>query len=146
MLYDIHNSAAATFEKALEEILAAVKQNSQIPLRVVIFGAPTSNDEYLKQRQQIEQAYREAYPAESRPLVAYVAHAPMDATLVAEVTYWEQEIKSIERHQDYIVIDNDYIFTAGLYSDIKLHTTTQSISSDIYLSINCLIPMTVFPL
>ena len=126
MLYDIHYSAAATFEKALEEILAAVKQNSQTPLRVVIFGAPTSNDEYLKQRQQIEQAYREAYPVESRPLVAYVAHAPMDATLVAEVTYWEQMPKSIEYNDDYIVIDNDYILSGGLFSDIKLHTGLQA--------------------
>ena len=115
MLYDIHHSAAATFEEALEEIIAAVKQKSQQPLRIVIFGAPHSNGDYLKQRQQIEQTCQEAYPAESRPLVAYVAHAPMDATLVAEVTYWAQEIKSIESHQDYIVIDNDYIFTAGLY-------------------------------
>ena len=126
MLYDIHHSAAATFDKALEEILAAVKQNSQTPLRVVIFGAPTSNDEYLKQRQQIEQAYREAYPAESRPLVAYVAHAPMDATLVAEVTYWEQTPKSIEYNDDYIVIDNDYILSGGLYSDIEFHTGLQA--------------------
>lgn len=126
MLYDIHHSAAATFEKALEEILAAVKQNSQTPLRVVIFGAPKSNDEYLKQRQQIEQAYREAYPAESRPMVAYVAHAPMDATLVAEVTYWEQTPKSIEYNDDYIVIDNDYILSGGLSSDIKLHTGHQA--------------------
>ena len=126
MLYDIHHSAAATFEEALEKIIAAVKQKSQQPLRIVIFGAPHSNGDYLKQRQQIEQAYREAYPAESRPLVAYVAHAPMDATLVAEVTYWEQEIKSIERHQDYIVIDNNYILSAGLYSDIELHTGEQA--------------------
>ena len=126
MLYDIHHSAAATFERALEEILAAVKQNSQTPLRIVLFGAPKSNDEYLKQRQQIEQASREAYPAESRPLVAYVAHAPMDATLTAEVTYWEQTPKSIEYNDDYIVIDEDYILSGGLYSDIELHTGLQA--------------------
>ena len=126
MLYDIHHSAAATFERALEEILAAVKQNSQTPLRIVIFGAPKSNDEYLKHRQQIEQAYREAYPAESRPLVAYVAHAPLDATLTAEVAYWEQTPASIEYNDDYIVIDNDYILSGGLYSDLGLHTGLQA--------------------
>jgi hypothetical protein len=126
MLYDIHQSAAATFERALEEILAAVKQNSQTPLRIVFFGAPKSNDEYLKHRQQIEQAYREAYPAESRPLVAYVAHAPMDATLTAEVTYWEQTPTSIEYNDDYIVIDENYILSGGLYSDLGLHTGQQA--------------------
>lgn len=126
MLYDIHQSTAATFERALEEILAAVKQNSQTPLRIVLFGAPKSNDEYLKHRQQIEQAYREAYPAESRPLVAYVAHAPMDATLTAEVTYWEQTPTSIEYNDDYIVIDENYILSGGLYSDLGLHTGQQA--------------------
>ena len=126
MLYDIHQSAAATFERALEEILAAVKQNSQTPLRIVFFGAPKSNDEYLKHRQHIEQAYREAYPAESRPLVAYVAHAPMDATLTAEVTYWEQTPTSIEYNDDYIVIDENYILSGGLYSDLGLHTGQQA--------------------
>jgi enamine deaminase RidA (YjgF/YER057c/UK114 family) len=126
MLYDIHQSAAATFERALEEILAAVKQNSQTPLRIVFFGAPKSNDEYLKHRQQIEQAYREAYPAESRPLVAYVAHAPMDATLTVEVTYWEQTPTSIEYNDDYIVIDENYILSGGLYSDLGLHTGQQA--------------------
>ena len=126
MLYDIYQSAAATFERALEEILAAVKQNSQTPLRIVFFGAPKSNDEYLKHRQQIEQAYREAYPAESRPLVAYVAHAPMDATLTVEVTYWEQPPTSIEYNDDYIVIDENYILSGGLYSDLGLHTGQQA--------------------
>ena len=125
MLYDIHQSTAATFEDALNEIIVAVKQKDEKPLRIVLFGTPNGNAEYVEQRAVIEQVCHNI-DSEFAPLVAYVAHAPMDATLVAEVTYWEQTAATIERKDDYIVIDGNYILSAGLYSDIELHTGLQA--------------------
>ena len=125
MLYDIHQSTAATFEDALDEIVVAVKQKNEKPLRIVLFGAPNSNAEYVEQRALIEQVCRNI-DSEYAPLVAYVAHAPMDATIIAEVTYWGQAPAKVERKEDYIVIDGNFVLSAGLYSDIELHTGLQA--------------------
>ncbi|MBR4994469.1 MAG: PTS cellobiose transporter subunit IIC [Alistipes sp.] len=124
MLYDIHHSTAATFESALDEILAAVTDKTPHPLRVVIFGTPASNEDYLKQRFKFEQACADAFSP--CPLLAYVAHAPLGESLVAEVTYMEDEPAKIERHSDYIIVDDEYILSAGLHSDITLHTGEQA--------------------
>ena len=51
----MHQSTAATFEDALNEIIVAVKQKDEKPLRIVLFGAPNGNAECVEQRAVIEQ-------------------------------------------------------------------------------------------
>lgn len=125
MLYDIHQSQAATFEEALESILAAIKDKTPCPLRIVIFGAPKDNDDYLKQRLKSEEACLNFFP-EHTPLMAFVAHAPLDATLVAEVTYLEDYKCNIVRHEDYMVVNDELILSAGIYSDLNHHIGHQA--------------------
>lgn len=74
--------APAPFEEMLEELL---RQYTPLyaPVRMVIFGAPADNEEYVAHFARIRSALQEHF-REARPLVSYVAQPPQTLGLVME--------------------------------------------------------------
>lgn len=63
------------FDRALSCLVSAYRPLA-LPVRLVFFGAPADNAEYLRQRQTIEQTVRQTF-GEQAPVVSYVAQPPL---------------------------------------------------------------------
>ena len=123
--YNIYRSEAATFQGALDELLAAMVDVEPVIVRIVLFGAPNDNKEYVEQRTLFEQRCR-AHFGERVPMLSYVAQAPLRCTLAAEVTTISREdAKQIVRHEDYITL-GDEILSAGIYAPLEKNVAQQA--------------------
>ena len=60
-LYHIYRSQEAEFERALGEILHAIASENKKVIRIVFFGSPADNNEYVEQRQMIERTTRRLF-------------------------------------------------------------------------------------
>lgn len=117
--YKIYRSQAEGFDKALEELISAIRQDYPQPVRVVFFGNPANNEAYVKERNTIESKSKECF--NHKPMLAYIAQAPLCSTLAAEVTAIEDlEVQNVVYHEDYILINNQEIISGGIYSDTAL--------------------------
>ena len=123
--YNIYRSQAASFDKALEELLAAMVGEDREIVRIVMFGAPKDNEEYAWQRTAIEQRCREHF-GEHVPMLGYVAQAPLRCTLAAEViTISKEDAQHVVRHEDYLSL-GDEILSAGIYASLELNVAQQA--------------------
>ena len=123
--YNIYRSEAATFQGALDELLAAMVDVEPVIVRIVLFGAPNDNKEYVEQRTLFEQRCR-AHFGERVPMLSYVAQAPLRCTLAAEVTTISREdAGQIVRHEDYLRL-GDEILSAGIYAPLEKNVAQQA--------------------
>lgn len=113
--YDIYRSSAPTFEAALEDLLAQIAASRRQTLRIVLFGEPSSDEEFLSQRQLAESRCREIF-AERAPMVTFIAQAPLCSTLAAEVTMLDEEAEVIY-NRDYILLNGQEIISSGIYAE-----------------------------
>lgn len=115
--YNIYRSKVATFEGALEELLAAMTVADREILRIILFGAPNDNETYVSERDYFERRCAE-YFGEHRPMVSYVAQAPLRCTLAAEVTTISREdAAQVVHHEDYLRLGEE-IISAGIYAPL----------------------------
>ena len=121
--YKIYNSCADSFDRALDDLLVQICTTGQTVVRIIFFGSSTDNEEYALQRSTIETRLKEHFS--KTPMVAYIAQAPLSATLVAEVTYVGTEEK-IEYFDDYILLDDCQILSGAIYSDYMHGIAQQS--------------------
>lgn len=123
--FKIYRSEVDGFDKALEELLSAIRQDFEQPVRVVFFDSPTNNEEYTQKRKRIES--RGAAHFKHKPMLAYIAQAPLCSTLAAEVTaVADLEAQEVVYHDDYISINNREIISGGIYSDTTLSIDQQA--------------------
>lgn len=73
----------APFEEMLTNLLADYK-SVYTPVRMVIFGAPVGNEEYVVRFARIREAVKESF-GDNGPLVSYVAQPPQTMGLTMEV-------------------------------------------------------------
>lgn len=106
------------------DILSQVVQREYSPIRIVFFTNVSSNEEYLQQRGRILNHCDKMF-GEQKPMVALVAQPPLEATLLAEVTYVEPSCK-VEYHSDYILLNDCQLFTAGLGAELEDSIGSQS--------------------
>ena len=124
-IYSIYRSKAASFNEALEEILAAAKGSDNEVIRIVIFGAPENNTEHAAERSTIERRCREIF-AEKVPIVGYIAQTPLRCRLAAEVTAIDRsDAERVVRHGDYLTIDEE-ILSGGIYAPTTMHIGEQA--------------------
>ena len=124
-IFNIYRSQAVGFERALDEMLAAIAENENEVIRIVVFGAPNNNDEYVRQRSILEQRCNETF-CERTPMVGYIAQAPLRYTLAAEVTFVDKSVAAnIVRCKDYIRIGNE-ILSSAIYSSLEYGIAQQA--------------------
>lgn len=112
--YRILQSNSTVPTLAEREILQQVAQCDLTPIRVAFFTDVEDNDDYLAQWERIQRLCTEIFAAR-KPVVVLVAQPPLNARLLAEVTYVEDDC-SIAYKDDYIIINNCQIFSGGLFS------------------------------
>lgn len=123
--FKIYRSKAEGFDKALEELLSAIGKDFRQPVRIVFFGGPTDNKAYINERTTIEKRCTEHF--QHKPMLAYIAQAPLCSTLAAEVmAIADIEAQQIVYHDDYILINNHEIISGGIYSDTVLTIDKQA--------------------
>ena len=124
-IFNIYRSQAAGFERALDEVLAAIAENENEVIRIVVFGAPNNNEEYVNQRSMLEQRCLSVF-GEQAPMVGYIAQAPLRYTLAAEVTFvTKSDAASVVRCKDYIRI-GDELLSAAIYSSLDYGIAEQA--------------------
>lgn len=110
---------------AEREILQQVEAiDDCTPIRVVFFTGTSDNGEYASQRERIKQTARELFGA-AAPVTALVVQPPLEGTLIAEVTC-VKEYDQITYHDDYILLDGNYLYSGGLYSALEKSIEEQS--------------------
>lgn len=113
----------------VQEMLAKLP-GDETPLRLVFFGNPDNNGQYLEQRKEILRQVAEKYGGIEMPLVSYVAQKPVDSALVMESQWANVDTKNdkegtvlwtrkMHKRTNYIVAENrkgegKWLFTEGI--------------------------------
>lgn len=119
--YSIDKVWFRDFGTMMEEIYEKLPTD-KIPLRLVFFGCPDDNRQYLDQRNRLMLLVAQRYGEEQMPLVTYVAQKSLDSGLVVEAQtvgpLWKDRL---ERKQigdtRYITVQTDgakLLFTEGI--------------------------------
>ena len=110
---------------AEREILQQVEaMDDCTPIRVVFFTGTIDNEDYTSQRERIKLAARELFGS-AAPVTALVVQPPLEGTLLAEVTC-VGEYREITYHDDYVLLDGNYLYSGGLYSSTDKSIEEQS--------------------
>lgn len=116
-IYKIIRTALQEPVAAEKDILRQVMEHKLTPIRVVFFATIGSNEEYTAQLRRITSLAHEIF-GERAPMIALVAQSPLEGNLVAEVTF-VKGAEGISYHEEYIVLDNEMIFTCGILSSLE---------------------------
>ncbi|WP_291528705.1 hypothetical protein [Bacteroides sp. UBA939] len=114
----------APFKEMLAQLLGEYK-SVYTPVRMVIFGAPADNEEYVERFAFIREAVK-GYFKENAPLVSYVAQPPQSMGLVMEVhevVLTPQDMIGYRTQEDtpYITIEREgckRLFLSGVTGDV----------------------------
>lgn len=112
-----------------QSLLDQIGERSQV-IKIVFFGSPKSNEEYLNQHQILSQCTK-AYFFQNQPVISYISQKPLLGELNAEVVCLESNQNiDISYGDNYLVLDNGYcreLITGGiLASDINASFIAQS--------------------
>lgn len=113
------------FGAMVSEMLDKLTDVDMVPLRLIFFGNPDNNEQYIEHRLTIQWLVGERYGDERKPLVSYVAQKSLDSGLALEgqwvARHWEHKIERKEFDgKRYFVIDTSsarYLFTEGILPD-----------------------------
>lgn len=127
----------ASFEDMLARLLAEYTP-VYTPVRMVIFGAPINNEEYVARFACIKEAVKE-YFKEKLPLVSYVAQPPQTPGLVMEVhevalTPLDKVLYRSLQGVPYISIEREgckRLFLSGVTGDV-LHQSIREQSDEVF--------------
>jgi hypothetical protein len=118
-----------TFAKMCQSLLSQIDTERNV-LKIVFFGPPKNNKEYLKQLKTLIRCTKAHFPERS-PLVSYVSQKPLKGMLNVEVVcVTSTENVTISYRDNYIVINNGIcreLITAGILPpDISAPHSVQS--------------------
>lgn len=120
--YNVDKVWFRDFGSMVGEILDKVSGSEMIPIRLIFFGNPDNNIQYLEHLEWIKQLVTERYGRENMPLVSYVAQRSLDSGLVLEsqsvAPAWADHIeRKSHRGVRYFTVSADegkYLFTQGI--------------------------------
>lgn len=124
---------------------------SYLPVRLVFFGAPVDNEEYVSQFAFLKEAVRLKFPT-GKSLVSYVAQ-PVDTEGIAmeahEVVLTGQDVVSYRKYADipYIIVEREgckRLFLGGVIGDI-LHQSIREQSDDVFAHIDRVLKLEQMP-
>ncbi len=103
--YTVYTTEENTFEQMCQSLLSQIDTGT-IVLKIVFFGPPRNNEEYLTQLQTINRCTKSHFP-ERTPLISYVSQKPFKGMLNAEVVSVDSTEKiPITYGDNYMVLDN----------------------------------------
>ncbi len=149
--YNIFQVSKSDFPSMVDELLSFVPKNEVI-LRLVFFGMPASNEQYLERRLIIREKVRILYP-NMEPALVYVAQPPLGAALILEVQSYvlEADDSLTFRHYEgvpYVILENDdmkCMFAGGFQHEILTYGISQQ-SSGVFKNLENLLRKEGFPI
>lgn len=145
--YTIYTTEENPFEQMCQILLSQIDRESHV-IKIVFFGPPQNNEEYLDQLQVIKQCTKEHFKGQS-PLVTYVSQKPLKGMLNAEVvTILPDENVRMIYGENYMVLDNGVsceLITAGVLApDISASPSIQS--NAVFSQVEAILSREKFPL
>lgn len=127
--YSIYTAKQNQFELMCQSILDQIGASSHV-IKILFFGSPNSNEEYLNQFQALKQ-YSTSFFKQTSPAISYISQKPMLGGLNAEVVSIESnENIDVSYGDNYLVLDNGLcreLVTGGLLApDINASFLDQS--------------------
>lgn len=145
--YTIYTTEENPFEQMCQILLSQIDRESHV-IKIVFFGPPQNNEEYLIQLQIIKQCTGEHFKGQS-PLVSYVSQKPMKGMLNAEViTILPDENVRTIYGENYLVLDNGKsceLITGGILPpDLSAAPSTQA--NAVFAQLETILKRENFPL
>jgi enamine deaminase RidA (YjgF/YER057c/UK114 family) len=133
------------------DYLLAQLPNDEFILRLAFFGAPPSDEEYLKWRNLLKEKMAERF-ANKEPASSYVSQPPLHAPLLMEVhSIVAGEIDQITykrfQNKPYTLLENTegrFLFAGGFQSDVNTSVEQQSV--EVFRRIEELLKLEHFPI
>ncbi len=127
--YTIYTTPEYPFEQMCRLLLLKVGNGSNV-VKIVFFGSPQNNEDYLSQLNTLQCCTKEQF-SEKGPLISYVSQKPFVGMLNAEVSFVELvETARINYGENYIVIDDGTsreLITGGILPpDLSAPVSVQS--------------------
>jgi enamine deaminase RidA (YjgF/YER057c/UK114 family) len=145
--YTVYTTEENPFEQMCQILLSQIDRESNV-IKIVFFGPPQNNEEYLNQLQLLNQCTKEHF-RELCPLVSYVSQKPLKGMLNAEVvTIMPNENVHLVYGENYMVLDNGIsreLITGGILPpDISDTPTVQS--NAVFAKLEAILLLEKFPL
>lgn len=129
--YAIYTTGVDSFELMADALLAQLPQDGHI-LRLVFFGTPVDNAQYVARRAILHDKVRELF-ADCRPVLSYVSQPALDGKLTLEVhSYRADDTDRIDYRMNngfpYVVLENPdgrFLFAGGFHCDIMTFSIQQ---------------------
>ena len=140
IIHRFFQSTKASFEEMVVQLLDQYKA-IYTPVRIVVFGSPMSNEDYISGFECIKEAVRKHFKT-NLPLVSCVAQPPHSENLVMEVhevALREEDTISYKNIEDisYIVVERigcKRLFMSGVIGDV-LKQTIREQSDEVFAKI-----------
>jgi enamine deaminase RidA (YjgF/YER057c/UK114 family) len=141
----------SSFEVMVDALLAQLSKDKAV-LRIVIFGMPISNQEYVERKLILMDRMRN-YFGNSMPAISYVAQPSLDNGLIAEVHSYEKEdidelLFCSYQSIPYIILNNPqgrFLFASGFQSDVVSESIAEQ-SVQVFKQIEKLLELEGFPI
>ena len=130
--YSIYRAASDEFPLMAENLMRQVAVDGHV-LRLVIFGRPENNDQYVERR-SFFRCLAEKHFGDRLPVLSYVAQPSLREGLVMEIHYCEKSEEDEVKYKSfagfpYVVVENDegrFVYAGGLYSNLAYDIDSQS--------------------
>lgn len=141
--YQIYFAEKAPFATMVDGLLKQIKPGERV-LRLLFFGTPNDQTEYLRRRALLQEKLKERF-GDQMPAYSYIAQPPLDAPLVLEVhsftpdpddRIYYRAIKELP----YVLLENSqgrFLFAGGFQGD--LFDTIEKQSSTVFDKISHLL-------
>ena len=87
--YSIYTTEIADFGTMADTLLAQLPQSEQI-FRLIFFGTPANNNEYVTRRNILSDKIQQRYP-QKLPVLSYVSQPALDGGLTMEVHSYQAD-------------------------------------------------------
>lgn len=151
IIHRFFQTEKATFNAMVTQLLAQYTA-TYLPVRLVFFGAPADNEEYVAHFAVLKDALAKKFP-KNKPLVSYVAQ-PVDteglALEVHEVSLEKQDVVAYQSHANipYIIVKRNgckRLFLGGVMGDV-LHQSILEQSMEVFSHIRLVLEKEQMPI
>lgn len=130
--YTIHKTEGGLFEQQVEALLDKLPEAGEV-LRIIVFGAPENNLQYVEQRDFLHCSVSRKF-GDKMPVLNYVAQPPLEGGLVMEVHRYlpdngEKLAYRMYGNCSYVLLENEegrFLFSGGWQSDLSANIYVQS--------------------
>lgn len=123
--YNIYTTEKADFEKMVDDLLAQLPKDVLL-LRLVFFGSPNDNEQYVMRRTLLREKVGKYCADQKMPVLTYVSQPSLSGGLILEAhTYLADKgdrvtYKQIDKFP-YVVLENNhgrFLFAGGFHGDV----------------------------